>query len=54
VCPGEESDWLMSSLYKEINALCKGSGCGGARETQGAQGQLALSKGPERMGNSPP
>jgi hypothetical protein len=27
---------------------------GGVRETQGAQGQLTFSKGPEWMGNSPP
>jgi hypothetical protein len=39
MCPKEESGLLMSSLYKETNALYAGAGAGG-REAQGAQGQL--------------
>jgi hypothetical protein len=56
MCPTEESGFLMSSLY-----ICRNkcSVCGervgeGVREMQGAQGQLASSKRPEWMGNSPP
>jgi hypothetical protein len=42
VCPTEESGFLMSSLYKEINALCAGVG---VREMQGAQRQLTFKQG---------
>jgi hypothetical protein len=52
--PTEVLGLLMSFLFK-INALLKGSGCGGGvREMQAVQGQLISSKGPERMGNLPP
>ncbi len=46
--------FLILSLFIEINALYAGSGRRRVREMQGAQEQLALSKGPEWMGNSPP
>ncbi len=48
----KKSGLLMSSLYKEINALNAGVGAG-VSKMQWAQGQLTLSTGPEWMGNSP-
>jgi hypothetical protein len=48
----KKSGLLMSSLYKEVNALNSGAGVG-VSKMQGAKEQLTLSKGPEWMGNSP-
>jgi hypothetical protein len=51
LCPTKEPGLLMSSLYIDMNDLYADSGHGGVREMQGVQEQLALSKGPEWMGN---
>ncbi len=54
MCATEESGLLMLSLYVKINALYLGSERGGVRENARGERQLALSKGPEWMGHSPP